>query len=155
MLRIHTDGGYIVRRRIRLSIVRDVVLAFASAGAVVWMAAVAGHAPSAAPPRVNGAYELVGSGPSVVVGRAVVSAQRVRVDGVVIDAAGNRVPFVANDLAIDRSTYRFHGTGTFGSAIAKVAGRLDPDDKTIKKCRISGMFSAVDGNVGRFMGAHR
>lgn len=113
------------------------------------------RAPSAAPPRINGAYELTGKGPNVVIGKAVVSAQRVKVTGTMTDAAGNNLDFSAPNLPLDRSTYRFTGTGTLGSSTATVSGRLDPDDQTVKKCRIVGTFVAADGNAGRFTGGHQ
>ena len=62
-----------MRSALRISTVRDVVLATATAAAIVWLAAISAiRAPSAAPPRINGAYELSGSGPGVVTGMAVV-----------------------------------------------------------------------------------
>lgn len=84
-----------------------------------------------------------------------VSAQRVRITGTMTDAAGNDIPFAAPDLSIDRSTYRFTGSGALGLTTATVSGRLDPDDQTVKKCRIVGTFVATDGNAGRFTGGHR
>lgn len=144
-------------RHIRLTIFRDVLLAIVSAAAILWLAPV-GSAPTpdpaVAPPRINGAYDLEGAGPGVVVGRAVVSAQQVRVTGTYTDASGSAVPFSAN-LSMDRSTYRFKGTGAVGTSLAEVCGRVDPDDKSIKKCRVSGTFFAADGTTGRFMGPHR
>jgi hypothetical protein len=144
-----------VRRHISFQLVRDVLLCVASAVVIIWSASLAARAPAAAPPRINGAYELAGSGPNTVNGQAVVSAQRVRITGTVTDGSGSGIPFSAPDLAIDRSTYRFTGTGTLGSTTATVSGRLDPDDQTVKKCRIVGTFACSDGQAGRFAGAHR
>jgi hypothetical protein len=145
-----------VRRCLSYQLVRDVLACAVSAIALIWAGAVAvRRAPSAAPPRINGAYELTGSGPNIVTGRAVVSAQHVRITGTMTDAAGNDIPFTAPDLSIDRSTYRFTGSGTLGSTMASVCGRLDPDDATVKKCRIVGTFAATDGNAGRFTGGHQ
>ena len=144
-----------MRRPVSFQLARDVSLCVASAVVIVWSASIAFRSPSAAPPRINGAYELTGSGPNSVSGRAVVSAQRVRITGTMSDASGRAISFSTRDLVLDRSTYRFTGAGTLGAASATVSGRLDPDDETVKKCRIVGTFTSSDGQAGRFAGAHR
>jgi hypothetical protein len=150
-----------VKRRVShpAEVVRDVILIALVALALLWppLASPSDERrfdPGAAPPRVNGAYKVSFAGPGVGSGRAVVNPNRVKIDGTLTDAQGNETAFDAPDLEMDRSTYRFKGTGTLGGVALTVSGRVDPDDKTLKKCRLVATFTTIDGRAGRIAGAH-
>jgi hypothetical protein len=133
---------------------RDVTLVAFVLGLLVWAGTAARVAPGAAPPRVNGKYSLTFAGDGMGSGDANVTPKKVKISGTVADATGSRLQFNA-DLEIDSSTYRFAGTGTLGSQTVSVSGRLDADDKSVRKCRVTATYLAADGTAGRIAGAHK
>ena len=134
--------------------VRDTAIAVLLAGVLVWTAAVRlpERRPAKAPPRINGAYTVTTAGDLTGKGKAVVSPKKVKIDGDFVDAHGNIVKF-SSHVDIDASTYRFHGNGSVGSVGATISGRIDSDDKTLKKCRIVATYLTEDGKTGRIAGA--
>jgi hypothetical protein len=134
---------------------RDVIACVMAAALLLcaWRPATTPVANAAAPPRLHGAYKLTfvalqGAG----AGTAVVNPKWLKIDGNITDARGNKIAFSAPKLDLDRSTYRFTGTATVGGSPAKISGRLDPDDRHLKRCRISASYLAVDGSAGRVVG---
>jgi hypothetical protein len=151
-----------LKRHIRhIDALRDVLLVVIAAVALLWPPP-SGSSDErldlgAAPPRIYGAYKVTFAGfPGYETGkgRAVVTPTRVKIDGTLSDAAGNQITVDAPDLAIDRSSYRFKGTGTVGGVAMTIAGRLDADDRGIRKCRIVATFVATSGKAARVAGEH-
>jgi hypothetical protein len=142
------------RRTQRFDQWRDATLVAFTLGLLVWAGATARVASGTAPPRINGSYSLTFAGDVKGTGDAVVTPKSVRISGTVTDSAGNELQFSA-PLDIDASTYRFSGTGTLGTQTVTVSGRLDPDDKSIHKCRIVATFVASEGPAGRIAGGHK
>ena len=126
---------------------------------MIWLTVCAGTptdvSPAKAPPRINGRYALTFAGDGTGSGDAVVTPKSVRITGTLTDDACNKISFSAPGLDIDSSTYRFTGTGTLGGNTVTVSGRLDADDKSIRKCRIVATFLASDGAAGRIAGEHK
>ena len=142
------------RRDLKFEPARDALLSVLAATLLLWAAVIPKSAtPSVAPPRIHGKYELKFAGPGPGRGTAVVTPNAVKIDGTMKDAQGNQITFSAAKLPIDRSTYHFKGTAMLGNSPATVSGRLDPDDATVRKCRISVTFVAADGRAGRIVGA--
>ena len=144
------------RRSANLQFVKDTLVCLGAAIAIlVGSTWVADRSPSAPPPRINGSYRVKFAGTVNGEGKAVVSAKKVKLNGRLTDRTGNELDFSTPDLDLDASEYRFKGVGTLGGSPVKVSGRLDPDDKTLKKCRIVATFVASDGNAGRAVGEHQ
>jgi hypothetical protein len=144
------------RRDHKFEPARDALLSALAATLLIWAAATSRTAnPGAAPPKINGNYELTFGGPGRGSGTAKVAGKNVNVDGTMKDAQGNEIVFSATKLTIDRSTYHFKGIGMLGNSPVTITGRLDPDDATLKRCRISATFVAADGRAGRFVGGHK
>jgi hypothetical protein len=144
------------RREFKFEPARDALLSVLAATLLLWAAVISNRAaPSVAPPKIHGKYELTFAGPGPGSGTAVVTPNAVKIDGTMTDAQGNEITFSATKLPIDRSTYHFKGTGMLGNSPATITGRLDPDDATVKKCRIAATFVAADGRAGRIVGASK
>ena len=142
------------RRDFKFEPARDVLLSVLAASLLLWAAVLSKTAtPGVAPPKINGKYNLIFGGPGPGTGTAKVAGKNVSLEGTMKDAGGNEIVFTATKLSIDRSTYHFKGTGMLGNSPAEVTGRLDPDDATVKKCRITATFLAADGRAGRIVGA--
>ena len=143
------------RRDFKFEPARDALLSVIAATLLLWAAATSNSVtPGVAGPKINGDYALTFGGPGPGSGTAKVAGKNVWIEGTMKDAQGNTIAFSATKLTIDRSTYHFKGTGMLGNSPANIAGRLDPNDATLKKCRISATFLAADGRAGRFVGAH-
>ena len=142
------------RRFAQLLIARDALCIACAAALLLWATSSAWHRSAKAPPRLNGPYTVMFEGTVTGTGKAIVNPQKVKIDGVVRDAAGNQVRFSVPDLDMDRSTYRFNGGGTIGSTTVRVSGRVDPDDNALGRCRLTATFLAADGAAGRVVGAH-
>ena len=139
--------------RNNLQVMQDALVCLMCAAAILLGGAlVAVRTPAAAHPKIYGSYKVVFAGSSNGTGKAVVTPKTVKLDGTLVDAQGKKFDFSAASLAIDSSTYRFKGVGTLGGSPLKVSGRLDPDNKTLKQCRIVATFLAADGKVGRVVG---
>jgi hypothetical protein len=151
-----------VERRRRIEIFetwRDGVLAIVVAALLVWAGVVGSRiAPSKAGPKMNGTYEVKFAGCGSGTGKAVVNGggKRVTITGTLTDASGNVLPFNADKLDIDGTTYHFRGEGTLDGSPVTITGRFDPDDTNVKKCRIAATFLAADGSrAGRVVGEHQ
>jgi hypothetical protein len=145
------------RRRIEMfETWRDGVLV-AVVAALLVCAGVVGFrmSPSKAGPKMNGRYEVKFAGCGTGTGSANVNPNFLKIDGTMQDPVGNVLTFSAKKLDFDASTYRFKGDGTLDGIPAKVSGRLDPDDTSVKKCRIVATFVADDGKAGRIAGEHK
>jgi hypothetical protein len=142
------------RRSAQLPIARDALCVVCAAALLLWATTSAWRRTAKAPPRLNGPYSVTFAGSVTGTGRAVVNPQKVRIDGTVRDAAGNELRFTVPDLDMDRSTYRFNGSGTVGSASVHISGRVDPDDTALGRCRLTATFLATDGTAGRVVGSH-
>ena len=142
------------RRDFKFEPARDVLLSVLAATLLLWATVISKNPrPSVAAPKIHGRYELTFAGPGPGRGTAQVTPNAVKIDGTMKDAQGNEITFLAAKLPIDRSTYHFKGTGMLGNSPATITGRLDPDDATVKKCRIAATFVAADGRAGRIVGA--
>jgi hypothetical protein len=132
-----------------------VVIATLFAALLVFAGVVGLRSPSKAGPKMNGAYDVQFAGCGTGTGKAVVTPKKVKIDGTITDKAGNVLTFSAAKLDIDMSTYHFKGEGTLEGSLVNISGRLDPDDASVKKCRISATFLAQDGKAGRVVGEHK
>ena len=139
-------------RTLSFEAVRDTLLVVLLAGLLIWAGSVTLRAPANAPPRINGKYTVTFAGDLTGQGKAVVTPKKVKIDGTFVDEQGNNVKF-SSQLDIDASSYRFQGSGSVGAAAATISGRLDADDKTLKKCRIVATYLTDDGKAGRIVGA--
>ena len=133
---------------------RDTAIAVLLGALLIWAGSVTlrDTSPAKAPPRINGAYTVTSGGDLTGKGKAIVTPQKIKIDGTFLDAQGNAVRF-SSQLDFDSSTYRFNGSGSVGKVGATISGRVDADDKTLKKCRIVATYLTEDGKTGRIVGA--
>jgi hypothetical protein len=138
----------------RLESARDSLLAVLAAGLLLWAASVTLRTPATPPPRVYGVYTLTlaDAGGGGGTGKAIITPRMVKIDGTVVDGQGNSVDFSAAKLDMDMSSYRFRGTGSLGGVAVTVSGRIDANDKTLKKCRVTATYLTADGKSGRIVG---
>jgi hypothetical protein len=147
------------RRRIELfETWRDGLLATVAAALLIWAGAVvvgSRLSPVKAGPKMNGAYDVMVAGCGTGTGKAVVTPKMVKIDATLTDKSGNVLALDAKKLDIDTTTYHFKGDGTLDGIPCTISGRLDPDDTSIKNCRITATFLATDGRGGRVVGEHK
>jgi hypothetical protein len=136
----------------RFESARDALLAVLAAAFLLCVVSVTLPAPASAPPRIYGAYTLRFGGAGAGQGKAVVTPKTVKIDATIIDEEGKSIVFSAPNLSIDKSSYRFRGTASLGGVAVTISGRIDPDDKTLKTCRVVATYLTADGKSGRIVG---
>jgi len=142
------------RWRVQSLPARDVTTSVVAGLLLIWAITATVRAPSTPPPRIHGAYRITFAGAVSGTGKAVVTPKSVKIDADVIDDQGARVAFSATDLQMDGSAYRFRGFAALGGLSVQVAGRVDPGDSNVGKCRITATFLTYDGKGGRIAGSH-
>jgi hypothetical protein len=108
----------------------------------------------AAPPNSTiGPYRLLFRGVYHGEGIGTVTPDHVNLHGELEDDAGNRINFVANDLALNGS----HFTDQFTAAgrTIKVSGRVDASGGPLQKARLVCNFTVVGVGHGRVAGDHK
>jgi hypothetical protein len=150
--------------QLQFETVRDALVVTGCAALLIWAALVAGRAQSAPKPNPNGKYELILAGVGGTgTGTAHVSAKKIKIDGTFDDGHGNVLTLSAPKVPLDKSEYRFSGTGTLNGTAVNISGRLDPPDdpfdskpgtpKMRKNWRLTATFATVDAkSVGRIVG---
>ena len=82
----------------------------------------------------------------------VVRATSVMIRGNLVDENGNRINFVAPNLAMEN--HRFHDKVTVAGRTIIITGRVDPSGGALRKARLNCTFTAVGTGYGRVAGDH-